>query len=98
MRLIDENDELIQPIAFIPAAERYHLMPSIDRWVIRTAFRLLADRRAAGDASALAGTYAINLSGASIGDDQFLDYVRESSRASAFRTARSASRSRRRRR
>ena len=78
MRLIDENDELIPPIAFIPAAERYHLMPSIDRWVIRTAFRLLADRRAAGDASALAGTYAINLSGASIGDDQFLDYVRES--------------------
>ena len=78
VRLIDESDELIQPITFIPAAERYHLMPSIDRWVIRTAFRLLADRRAAGDASALAGTYAINLSGASIGDDQFLDYVRES--------------------
>ena len=78
VRLIDEQDELIPPIAFIPAAERYHLMPSIDRWVIRTAFRLLADRRAAGDASALSGTYAINLSGASIGDDQFLDYVRES--------------------
>jgi len=78
VRLIDENSELIPPIAFIPAAERYHLMPTIDRWVIRTAFRLLADRRAAGDASALAGTYAINLSGASIGDDQFLDYVRES--------------------
>src|SRR6476620_3886359 len=83
VRLIDENNELIQPITFIPAAERYHLMPSIDRWVIRTAFRLLADRRAAGDASALSGTYAINLSGASIGDDQFLDYVRE--RFSRFR-------------
>ena len=78
VRLIDEQNELIAPIAFIPAAERYHLMPSIDRWVIRTAFRLLADRRAAGDADALSGTYAINLSGASIGDDQFLDYVRES--------------------
>jgi len=78
VRLIDEHDELIAPIAFIPAAERYHLMPSIDRWVIRTVFRLLADRRAAGDAAAVAGTYAINLSGASIGDDQFLDYVRES--------------------
>jgi diguanylate cyclase (GGDEF)-like protein/PAS domain S-box-containing protein len=78
VRLIDERNELIPPIAFIPAAERYHLMPSIDRWVIRTAFRLLADRRAAGDTSALTGTYAINLSGASIGDDQFLDYVKES--------------------
>ena len=78
VRLIDEQNELIAPIAFIPAAERYHLMPSIDRWVIRTAFRLRADRRAAGDSEALSGTYAINLSGASIGDDQFLDYVRES--------------------
>ncbi|MGE5105048.1 MAG: EAL domain-containing protein [Betaproteobacteria bacterium] len=74
VRLIDEQDELILPIAFIPAAERYHLMPSIDRWVIRTAFHVLAERRANGDAG---GTYAINISGASIGDDQFLDYVRE---------------------
>src|SRR5689334_6382602 len=74
VRLIDEQDELIPPIAFIPAAERYHLMPSIDRWVIRTAFRVLAERRAAGQPI---GTYAINVSGASIGDDQFLDYVRE---------------------
>src|SRR6185437_10825336 len=75
VRLIDENDELIPPIAFIPAAERYHLMPTIDRWVIRTAFRVITERRAAGNTS---GTYAINISGASIGDDQFLDYVRES--------------------
>jgi len=52
-------------------------MPSIDRWVIRTAFRVLADKRAAGDGAAMTGTYAINVSGASIGDDQFLDYVRE---------------------
>ena len=74
VRLIDEQNELIPPIAFIPAAERYHLMPSIDRWVIRTAFRVLAERRAAGQSI---GTYAINISGTSIGDDQFLDYVRE---------------------
>ncbi|HXR56657.1 MAG TPA: EAL domain-containing protein [Casimicrobiaceae bacterium] len=75
VRLIDEQNEMIPPIAFIPAAERYHLMPSIDRWVIRTAFRVLADRRANGQDL---GSYAINVSGASIGDDQFLDYVRES--------------------
>lgn len=75
VRLIDEQNELIPPIAFIPAAERYHLMPSIDRWVIRTAFRVISERRAAGKTS---GTYAINVSGASIGDDQFLDYVRDS--------------------
>ena len=76
VRLIDERGELIPAIEFIPAAERYHLMPTIDRWVIRSAFRVLAERLAA-DSALRACTYAINVSGASIGDDQFLDYVRE---------------------
>ncbi|HMA31246.1 MAG TPA: EAL domain-containing protein [Casimicrobiaceae bacterium] len=76
VRLMDERGDLIPAIEFIPAAERYHLMPTIDRWVMRTAFRVLAERLAAGDADGCE-TYAINVSGASIGDDQFLDYVRE---------------------
>ena len=76
VRLMDERGELIPAIEFIPAAERYHLMPTIDRWVIRSAFRVLAERLAA-DSALRACTYAINVSGASIGDDQFLDYVRE---------------------
>ena len=76
VRLMDERGDLIPAIEFIPAAERYHLMPTIDRWVMRSAFRVLAERLAAGDAHS-SGTYAINVSGASIGDDQFLDYVRE---------------------
>ena len=77
VRLIDERGELIPAIEFIPAAERYHLMPTIDRWVIRSAFRVLAERLGA-DSALRAFTYAINVSGASIGDDQFLAYVRES--------------------
>jgi diguanylate cyclase (GGDEF)-like protein/PAS domain S-box-containing protein len=76
VRLMDEHGELIPAIEFIPAAERYHLMPTIDRWVIRSAFRVLAERLGTGDASGT-GSYAINVSGASIGDDQFLDFVRE---------------------
>ena len=76
VRLMDEHGELIPAIEFIPAAERYHLMPTIDRWVIRSAFRVLAERLGMGDASGT-GSYAINVSGASIGDDQFLDFVRE---------------------
>ena len=76
VRLMDEHGELIPAIEFIPAAERYHLMPTIDRWVIRSAFRVLAERLGTGEASPTA-TYAINVSGASIGDDQFLDFVRE---------------------
>ena len=38
LRMLDEHDQLVPPMAFIPAAERYNLMPAIDRWVIRTAF------------------------------------------------------------
>jgi EAL domain-containing protein (putative c-di-GMP-specific phosphodiesterase class I) len=74
VRLQDEHGEVIPPMAFLPAAERYNLMPAIDRWVIRTAFAALA---AHGNGAAHAGIVGINLSGASIGDEQFLDFVRE---------------------
>ena len=75
IRMLDERGELVMPMAFIPAAERYDLMPSIDRWVIRNAFAIIARQRAEKENSA--GIFAINLSGASIGDERFLDYVRE---------------------
>jgi EAL domain-containing protein (putative c-di-GMP-specific phosphodiesterase class I) len=61
-------------MAFIPAAERYNLMPAVDRWVIRTALPLISRARAADGGDAV---YMINLSGASIGDERFLDYIRE---------------------
>ena len=77
LRLRDENNELVPPMAFIPAAERYHLMPAIDRWVISTAFGVLARQFEDKDDAGTTGTYAINLSGASIGDEEFLDFVRE---------------------
>jgi len=75
IRMLDERGELVPPMAFIPAAERYNLMPSIDRWVIRNAFAIIARLQAEKDAGL--GIFAINLSGASIGDERFLDYVRE---------------------
>jgi EAL domain-containing protein (putative c-di-GMP-specific phosphodiesterase class I) len=63
-------------MAFIPAAERYGLMPSIDRWVIRNAMAIIAreQTQARGEVSDI---YAINLSGASVGDDRFPDFVKE---------------------
>jgi diguanylate cyclase (GGDEF)-like protein len=75
LRLRDETNEMIQPVAFIPAAERYNLMPAIDRWVITTAFAILAQNgETRGDGRTLE-TVAINLSGASISEDSFLDFV-----------------------
>jgi diguanylate cyclase (GGDEF)-like protein/PAS domain S-box-containing protein len=74
LRMLDERSELIPPGAFIPAAERYGLMPAVDRWVVANAFegyaRLAADQR--GRPVELC---SINLSGASIGDEGFLDFL-----------------------
>src|SRR5260221_7503972 len=74
IRLLDERGELVPPMAFIPAAERYNLMPAIDRWVIRTAFATISREQAEG--GAVFEICSINLSGGSIGDEGFLDYVR----------------------
>jgi diguanylate cyclase (GGDEF)-like protein/PAS domain S-box-containing protein len=75
IRMLDEHGELVPPMVFIPAAERYNLMPSIDRWVIRNAFAIIAREQAGKDVAS--GVFSINISGASIGDERFLEYVRE---------------------
>ena len=69
LRMRDENGELVSPNQFIPAAERYNLMSTLDRWVVREALSKLADRDAEGDARY---TIAINLSGTSLSEDRFL--------------------------
>lgn len=72
-----QDRDLVPPRVFIPAAERYHLMPGIDRWVIDRVFDMLARYfapRRAGDGGP-PPRFAINLSGQSLGDDQFLDFV-----------------------
>jgi len=76
IRMMDERGKLIPPMAFIPAAERYNLMPAIDRWAVRTAFSTLARLRDGGNAR-LIDTCAINLSGASLCEERFLEFVGE---------------------
>ncbi|MEW6563256.1 MAG: EAL domain-containing protein [Pseudomonadota bacterium] len=69
VRMLDEQGGLIMPMAFIPAAERYGLMPQIDRWVVREAFKLHV-RDSHRD------VWSINLSGASLNDDEFLGFLK----------------------
>ncbi|TPL92275.1 EAL domain-containing protein [Mesorhizobium sp. B2-3-12] len=76
LRLTDEDGGFVTPQSFIPAAERYGLMPSIDRWVVRNTFRILAARQADQRMAPIA-TCAINLSGATFGDETFLGFLRE---------------------
>jgi diguanylate cyclase (GGDEF)-like protein/PAS domain S-box-containing protein len=72
LRLRDEQGQIIVPSAFIPAAERYGIMPTVDRWVIAKTLATLATQP-----SALRhiDTCAINLSGPSLDDEGLLDFV-----------------------
>ena len=83
LRLQGEDGELVPPGRFIPAAERYGLMPMIDRWVVHAAFRIIAAHLAAPAARPLA-TCAINLSGASFGDATCAGYIRKQFAAHAI--------------
>ncbi len=74
IRLLDEKGELIQPGSFLPAAERYELMPAIDRWVIHNVFAYIASsmQRAATDKNSIA---FINLSAQAINQENFVEFI-----------------------
>jgi diguanylate cyclase (GGDEF)-like protein/PAS domain S-box-containing protein len=72
LRLRDESGSLVAPAEFIPAAERYNVMPSIDRWVVRQALDQLVHRSGTGIKPY---TIAVNLSGTSLNDERFLEYL-----------------------
>jgi diguanylate cyclase (GGDEF)-like protein/PAS domain S-box-containing protein len=80
LRMRDERGELVAPTAFIPAAERYNLMPSVDRWVVSHTLETLVYR---GDPGASPYTLAINLSGTTLNDARFLDFVLDELTAAA---------------
>jgi diguanylate cyclase (GGDEF)-like protein/PAS domain S-box-containing protein len=69
LRLRGEDGAIISPGEFLPAAERYGLAPSFDRWVIRNFFAYL-DTHPEDEAS-----YAINLSGRSLSDPGTAEFI-----------------------
>jgi Amt family ammonium transporter len=71
LRMKDGQGQIVPPGAFIPAAERYDQMPAIDQWVIRQS--LAALRHHAERQPRLC--FAINLSGRSLGNEAFLDFL-----------------------
>lgn len=73
VRMLDEQGALVQPSHFLPAAERYNLMPEIDRWVIGKLF----ESYKTFNCGALPCKFSINLSGTSLNDDEFLGYIYE---------------------
>ena len=76
LRMSETGGELILPMSFIPVAERYDLMRTIDRWVVERAFtdyRRLAKMR---DDPAPA-EFSINLSGHTLSSPDFADFMHE---------------------
>lgn len=70
---LKDSEKFIPPGAFIPAAERYNLMPDIDRWVIKSLFKHCHLNRTNTENSNR--VFSINLSGASIIDLSLIDYI-----------------------
>ena len=78
IRLLDRDGTMRSPDDFIPAAERYNLMPKIDRWVIENVFNYLAGRHANYSGDRLKDPkYFINISGMSLSDSSFYIYVKD---------------------
>ncbi|WP_455212156.1 EAL domain-containing protein [Kaarinaea lacus] len=71
LRLPDSRGQLVYPDAFMPTAERFNMMPQIDRWVIKEAIRTLAEFTAAGKNV----VFSINISGQTLEDDKLADYI-----------------------
>ncbi len=72
LRMLGAEGELISPMAFLPAAERFSMSTAIDRWVVGQAFEQLGAAGEGGPALC-----AINLSAASLSDERFLKFVLE---------------------
>lgn len=75
LRMISDDGEIILPGRFLPAAERYNLMPEVDRWVINNVFSGFHILKKSHYGQAL--MVNINLSGASINSLDLLDFIKE---------------------
>jgi EAL domain-containing protein (putative c-di-GMP-specific phosphodiesterase class I) len=74
LRMVDEENKPVPTGTLIAAAERFNFMPTIDRWVVKTVLGAIArgELPICGE-----DIVAINLSGTSLNDERFLDFIRE---------------------
>jgi diguanylate cyclase (GGDEF)-like protein len=75
LRMIDEDGATVGPDRFLSAANRYQLMPTLDRWVVERAIALLTPHAALLSKRCVG--FAINFSGQSLHDDSFDDFLVE---------------------
>ena len=73
LRMTDESGVCVSPDKFLSAAERYQLAPAIDRWVVTNVLATLAPHVAV--LTARKATFAVNISGQSLGDQEFSNFL-----------------------
>jgi EAL domain-containing protein (putative c-di-GMP-specific phosphodiesterase class I) len=75
IRMLDSSDgRIIPPDAFLPVAERYNLMPKIDRWVVKSTLQWFEENPAELEQLQLC---TINLSGQSLTEADFLQFIQD---------------------
>ncbi len=72
MRLRDDDENVLHPGSFLPAAERHQLAPELDRWVIRHTLRTLSTLPSSFTGNHI---FTINLSSASLSDEGLFDFI-----------------------
>lgn len=80
LRMRDDDGERVPTEAFFSAAERYHMMPQIDRWVVSATIARIAEHSDFIDG--VNAVFSINLSGQSLSDDDILEFIDMEIRAS----------------
>ncbi|HBC56760.1 MAG TPA: hypothetical protein DCZ03_06300, partial [Gammaproteobacteria bacterium] len=74
VRMVDDVGQIIPPINFIPAAERYNLMHQIDRWVLEETLNFCEVFKSSSAIEHI-NTFSVNISGGSLADEKFMDYI-----------------------
>ena len=74
IRMVDEEGGLVPPGAFVPAAERYGVMPSIDRWVVRNVIQWLSTQQRHLDGLSFC---SINLSAPTLSDPEYPHFIKD---------------------
>ena len=80
LRLREDDGSIVLPTSFLPAAERYNIMPAIDRWVMRTVFARYRDLAVRLGSAEQPLVVAINISATTINAEGTLDFIREQAR------------------
>lgn len=75
VRMLSTSGEPVPPADFMGAAERYQLMQELDRWVVSKAIATLTAHPV--DVEGRPFRFAVNLSGQSIGNEKFLEFVKD---------------------